>query len=249
MGQETETNEKKVTSEGENSEMEKVVASVMDRMDELKSVLMDKAAELEEVHVVALEQQMKFEEEVTSLKQTMEELSLALSNANQAKEEAESELKGIKDDALLQQRIRNLHENKVLCASSDAAVRQAEKVKGMTDAEFDIYLGELVDVRNQALGISAASVVEDQQPEAEDDLSKAATEVIEAVSKVDASDDAKARIRQLIAGLLPTSEKSEVVATEASSSEPKKESASSEKSLTVSSMQRAFTSMLKLDLE
>jgi FtsZ-binding cell division protein ZapB len=230
--------------------MEKVVASAVEKIDELKSVLMDKAAELEEVHAIATEQQLKFEGEVTSLKQTVEELSQALSNANKAKEEAESELKSIKDDALLQQRIRSLHENKVLCASSDAAVRQAEKIKGLADAEFDVYLSELVDVRNQALGVSTAPVVvEDEQPKAEDDFSKTATEVIEAVSKIDASDDARVRIRQLIAELLPAEEKSEAVATEIISPEPNRESASCERTLTVDMMSKAFTSMMKLDLE
>ena len=248
MGQETETNEKKVTSEGENSEMEKVVASATEMINELKSVLMDKAAELEEVHSVAMEQQSKFEEENGSLKQLVEELSLALTNANKAKEEAESELKSIKDDALLQQRIRNLHEHKVLCSAEDAAVRQAEKIKGMTDAEYDIYLSELVDIRNQALGVSAAEV-EDDQPKVEEDLPKAATEVIEAVSQVDASEDAKARIRQLIAELQPASAKVEVEATEIITPEPKKESASCEQHLPIERISKAFTDMLKLDLE
>jgi hypothetical protein len=250
MGQETET-KKEVTSEGENSEMEKVVASATQKIEELKDILMGKAAEIEEVQVVALEQQVKFETEVNSLKHTVEELSTALSNANRAKEEAESELAGIRNDALLQQRIRVLHENKALCASSDAAVRQAEKIKGMTEVEFDTYLSELIDVRNQALGVSATTTVEEQQTVVEDDLSKAATEVIEAVSKVDASDDAKARIRQLISQILPASDTTEASALEtvATEPEPKKESASCERQLTITNMSKAFTDMLKLDLE
>lgn len=243
MAQETETDIKEVTSEGENSEIEIVVKTALANVEDLKSILIDKTVEIEELYANALIQQNMFQAEVSSLKTQVEELAKALDDANKAKEDAETELRRIHEDALLQRRVRELTECNLLRSSEEAIALQRQKIKGMTDADFEIYKDELMDVRNQALGTITSLDKESKGLEVLNSNVPEAKEVTEIIGD-SISEDAKTKICQLIAELQPTSVQAEGDGQEITP-EPHKESASS-KSLPVSELARCFTEILKI---
>ena len=244
MNQITETEEKKTTSEGVNSEMEKSLDMLKSKVQELSSSLMDKATELEELHTVASEQETAHEAVVNSLKAEVESLKSALEVATKAAEEAVSELTQIRDDALLEKRVTELKDANLFRSNEEARIKQVEKIKSMNDEEFATYKDDLSDIRNQALGTPAVVV----ETEVKNEEVIAAAELISEKAPVATQD----KIRQLLAKVAgetvtietPKAVKEEI--QEEQSSESSKESASC--MVDHSTLASAFNSMLKIEL-
>jgi len=154
--------ETKTQAETKTSESEGMTKELNSKMEDLHVMLVDKASEIEELHNIALEQEKKFEEEVASLKSKVEELTSSLAAESKAKEEAVSELRKIREEALLQERLRILRDKNLLRSAEESQVKQGSKVKAMTDVEFDAYVEDLLDVRAQALTSIPAAPVQNE---------------------------------------------------------------------------------------
>lgn len=209
----TEPEEKTQTSEQQISSA--IIENATKQLEELQSSLLDKAAEIENLHEVALEQEKRFEAEVSSLKSQLEELKASLEAANTERDSAVSELKKIQDDALLNERLSALKDLGILRSSEEAQIKQAERIKLMSEEEFEDYKAELTDIKG---------LEKSKEGEKKEETVNEAADLIESAIEEETSEDAKERIRQML-GTLTDAEVTEE-ATEAVQEEPKKESAS-----------------------
>lgn len=234
--------EKTQTSEATKpNEAEQVLAEVKNEIDGLTTALIDKAAELESLHDIALEQEKKHEAEMGTLKSRIEELEKALEIATKEKEAAVSELNGIKDAALLSERLTRLHEAKLLRSDDEAKTKQAEKVKAMSGQEFEEYFNELSDVRSQ-------NESKDTATKASEEIS--AEEVVELIEKkVSLSNDeeTKSKLLQIVASLMSKNEKPEEKVSKESDQETNenKESAACNTEIDVQKMAEGFSNIIK----
>lgn len=221
------------------------LAATRSKLEEMSQAILDKAAEIENLHEVTLEQEKKFEAEVSSLKSQLEEVSKSLETASKERDEAVSELNKIKEEALLTKRLSQLKEFKLLCASEEAQVKQAEKIKAMSDEQFDEYTSELLEI------------VKTLQPEASASEAQPAGSAAESEGESEVKDEAleegtqecatKERIRQMLDGLKTKDEGSD--SNESSVQDDKepadKECASVDKKLDVSKLTEGFLNILK----
>lgn len=233
------TSDSKVADEAILLEM----ASVKSKLEELNTAIIDKAAEIENLHELTLEQEKKFEAEVSSLKSQLETATSTIEAVTKERDEAVSELKNIKEEALLTKRLTQLKELKLLRAGEEAQIKQAEKIKAMSDEQFEDYTSELLDI------------VKAMQPEASASeaptLESAETE-IESEDKVEALENApegaKERILQVLDGLKANDEgsKSDQASDVQDGIEPAdKECASVAKKYDVSKLTEGFLNILK----
>lgn len=222
------------------------LAAARGKLEEMSQAILDKAAEIENLHEVTLEQEKKFEAEVSSLKSQLEEVSKSLETASKERDEAVSELNKIKEEALLTKRLSQLKEFKLLCASEEAQVKQAEKIKAMSDEQFDEYTSELLEIVKTLQPEASAS---EAQPAGSTAESEGESEVKdEALEKDGAQECAtKERIRQMLDGLKTKDEGSD--SNESSVQDDKepadKECASVDRKLDVSKLTEGFLNILK----
>ena len=237
---ETQDTEKK-SSEVSSEKVENLIQDTTKQLEELKVSLKDKATEVEELHNIALEQEKKAKEELAAQESKIKELQEALDVATKAKEEAIAELNNMKEEALLNKRIRQLHDLKLLRSGEEAQIKQAEKIKFMTEEEFAEYVEDLSDIQGQA---SSKSV----EP-AEDLTSKTVDQVAEQVGDQVADEQAKAKLREILTNLKSESVEAGKEETEKPAAE-KKEVAVKETASTsfpdVELLQKAFLGILKL---
>lgn len=192
----------------DNAEVKNQLTEIDTLVKSLKASLADKATEVEELHSVASEQEKKFSEEKALLSSRVTELETALSEATKAKEIAETELKTMKEEALLNQRLEELASKGLLMKTDEKKVKQAERVKNMTAEQFAEYITELSDICQQAVGNSAKAT----------DTAIIAEEVAEKVKNADP---------EMVQKVLNNMNKAEVKTDEpakekASTTEPKK---------------------------
>jgi type I site-specific restriction-modification system R (restriction) subunit len=218
------------------------LAAAKGKLEEMSRAILDKAAEIENLHEVTLDQEKKFEAEVSSLKSQLEEVSKNLEAASKERDEAVNELNNIKEEALLTKRISQLKELRLLCASEESQVKQAEKIKAMSDVQFEEYTSELLEI------------IKSSQPEASaSEAQPAGTTESEVESEVEekalenAPESAKERIRQMLDGLKTKDEESN--SNESSVLDDKepadKECASVEKKPSVSNLTEGFLNIMK----
>lgn len=147
--EETVTEPEKIHTSDQN--VGEILQQTEAQIKELQTSLLDKAAEIEGLHEVTLEQEKKFALELGSLQAKVEELQKALENANKEKEEAVSELNRIKEEALLSVRLARLREANLLRKEEEAQIKQTEKIRNMSENAFEEYFNELLDVKSQVL--------------------------------------------------------------------------------------------------
>lgn len=235
----TET-EKVQTSEAhsETSMTENTVTDVKNQVNDLQGALLDKAAELESLHEIALEQEKKFSAETDSLKSQVEELRKALEIATIEKEKAVSELVKIKEEALLNERLTRLQDAKLLRSGEEARVKQAEKVKKMSEIEFDDYLSELSDVKTQ----TTSSDTKD----AEEHSSNIVDQIVKTVSSTNITDEVKKELQQVVEKLV-TNDKP-IVSSESlvQETDTPKESAASRTNMSVEELTKGFSNIVNI---
>ena len=155
------TKEEKVTEpdklQTSDQDAEKVLQQTETQMKDLQTALLDKAAEIEALHDVTVEQEKKFASELGSLQAKVEELQKALESANKEKEEAVSELNKIREEALLSMRLARLREANLLRKEEEAQIKQTEKIRNMSDETFEEYFNELLEVKSQVLAEAQVS--------------------------------------------------------------------------------------------
>jgi hypothetical protein len=184
------------------------------QLEELQRSVLDKAAEIENLHDVALEQEKQFEARVSSLESHVEELKSSLETAQKERDEAVNELKKIREDAILGERLTALKDLGLLRSTEEAQIKQAERIKLMSDDEFEDYKAELLDIK----GLEKSNESDKKEETVE--------EVVELIGNTveETSEDAKERIRQMLGSLTATDTTEEVLPVQ--EEEPKKESAS-----------------------
>ena len=235
----TET-EKVQTSEAhsETSMTENTVTDVKNQVNDLQGALIDKAAELESLHEIALEQEKKFAAETESLKSQVDELRKALEIATKEKEEAVSELVKIKEEALLNERLTRLQEAKLLRSGEEASVKQAEKVKKMSDADFDEYVSELSDIKGQTTSSDTKN--------AEEHSNNLVDQIVKTARSASITDEVKKELQQVVDKLV-TNDKP-IVASESlvKETETPKESAASKTNVSVEELAKGFSNIVNI---
>jgi uncharacterized protein YukE len=194
--QETDETEKK-SSEVSSDKMENLIQDTTKQLEEIKTSLADKATEIDELHAIALEQEKRFQEELAKKESDIKELQIALETATNCKEEAIKELSALKEEALVNERLRKLHDLKILRSGEEAQIKQAEKIKSMSDEVFADYVEELSDLRGRA-----DTSISEESTEPADELTEATIEKVaqEALDKVD-DEQAKAKLREILTNL------------------------------------------------
>lgn len=231
-----------VTSESSNNGME--LKDMESKLGELQVTLTDKAAEVEELHTVALEQ----ESELKSAQIKIEELQKSLDEANKAKEEAQRELSGIKEEALLNERLSTLKNANILRSEEAAQIKQAEKIKQMSEEEFADYVSELTDVKSQAL-CGTAKTDKSQEADKKDDLEKTEEVVSQVTEEIAASAEAKSRIVEILEKITkqsnPETSKNAEVQPEVKAEEAKEVASVKTEELNPAKLAKGFCDMLK----
>ena len=244
-----ENNEGKTSMEVKDAE--KVLAEALASVEGLSRSLADRQSEYEALHALVAEREQKFEAEKADLVKEIEQLKISLGEVTKAKEALVAELSGIKEEALLTDRIKKLNDLGVLRSSEEARLKQGAKIKNMTEEEFAEYVNELVDIKEQnaskSVSESNASVdkKEADTPKVDEvDTQKAAEEIVKEIEPAAVSEAAQPsvdRIKKILDNLSiiktpalveksdETNATAEVASTEALAEEPKKEVASAVK--------------------
>lgn len=239
----------KKSSEVSSENMNNLIQDTTKQLEDIKTSLQDKATEVEELHSIALEQEKKFQDELAKVQQELEskeslikELQEALENATKAKEDAVEELNKMKEEALLSNRLQKLQDLKLLRSGEEAQIKQAEKVKSMSEECFAEYIEDLLDIRVQ----SEASTVKPADA-AEEDTSKVDTKLEEELTSAAAGEQAKAKLRELL-GTLKKDNTEESKGSEEVQPDEQKEVASEKQTSfpDVALLQRAFLGILEL---
>jgi hypothetical protein len=138
----TETPEVEKTPNEEHVSLE----SAMEDLASIKQELADQVVELEELHSLSLEETTLKNAELAEVKVEMEALKAQLAEVIQQKNQYAKELKLIEDAKILNHRLSELEELKLLRNSEGGLREQAQKVTEMTNEQFESYKTELVDI-------------------------------------------------------------------------------------------------------
>lgn len=229
----TETKLEETPSECDEENSELDTTNPVSIIEELKTSLIDRAAEIEVLHSIAIEQENKYQDQVNTLQAKVEELHAALEAANRAKEEAVEELNKFKSDQLFEKRMSLLQDKNLVRSTEEARNKQAEKIKAMSDEEFASYVEELSDLSNQFANLAVEKKSEEAMESSEvEDNSSAESEINST------TDQLKEVLDEIAADIEDSKEEKETT--------PSKESASAQKSLLDPSILReGFVKMLK----
>jgi uncharacterized protein YukE len=242
--QETQETEKK-SSEVSSDKMENLIQDTTKQLEEIKVSLADKATEIDELHAIALEQEKKFQDELAKRESEIKELQTALETATNVKEEAIKELNDLKEEALLNERIRKLHDLNLLRSGEESQIKQVEKIKTMSEEVFADYIEEILDLRGKTVD---ASVIDKSAEPAEEITSETIDKLTEEVTKVD-DEQAKAKLREILTNLKKEdveTEAGQVLVEEEVKENENKEVASVATLPEVSLLQKAFLGILNL---
>lgn len=215
------------------------LSATQQKLEDLNRAILDKAAEIEDLHGETIAQEEKFEAEVSSLKAQLDEISSKLEAAIKERDEAVNTLNSIKEEAMLNDRLGKLKELKVLRSTEEAQIKQAEKVKSMSAEEFDDYINELLDVTQ----IKQTDVIPASSATQPSESAETETELEEASKALESAPEAaKDKIRMMLEGLLKTEKSSKDTSTVEDTESAVKEIASEGKKLSLS---EGFIKMLK----
>lgn len=218
---ETDTIEETTSESGISEKETDFLESAVKTVEDLKVLVSDKAIEIEELHNIASEQEKKFKGELAEATSKIDELQKALQDANEAKEEAIAELANLKEEALLQERLRALRDNSLLRTAQEAQIKQAEKISAMSEQEFASYFEDLLDIAGKDKAEKTSATEEENSKEdesvgvevkkeevAEGEVEDKIVETIEETTKAATDDEAQARIRRIIKSLTGDSQNS-----------------------------------------
>jgi len=208
-------NEDKITSEGMTKDNLSETAA---QVEQLKAAILDRAAEVEDLHTVALEQEKAFQEELAALRSENESLNTKLADAEKARELAQSEINQMKEEAMLRERISKLEGEGLLKTEESSRIKQAEKVRAMTEEDFTSYLEDLLDVKIQTVN-SFTKPVEVVQENVEATDAVKAEEVVASESISVSEDNLVSKVLESLAkpAAAETEEKTEMSSKEAAS--------------------------------
>ena len=269
MSNETDTKVTEVEATSKKSsdtEISEMFEGAADQIECLKVALTDSAAEIESLNAMVSQQKDSFDVELSECKSRIEELEKELAEAVEAKDSAEATLNQLKEEALLNERLHELNDLRLLAKTEEGQIRQAEKVKAMSDEDYDSYKSELLDIFSvQTVEDTADETAEEAESteeeevteEASEEDSEDATEEEENVDRsaeivtetVEATEDdaSKAKIKEILK-VLSNSTKTEAVnheEVEESSEEGEdasnKETASVEEAISTEKLAEAFS--------
>lgn len=246
MQSEVQTDEKK-SSEVSGDKVENLMQETAKQLNEIKTSLQDKTTEVEELHAIALEQEAKFQEEIAKKESAIKELQEALDAATKDKEEAVNELNRLKEEALLNGRLRLLHDRKLLRSGEEAQIKQAEKVKSMSEEVFAEYVEDLLDIQTQV----STTVSEQSAEPAKEITPETEVEVLAEATINQVSDEqAKAKLREILTNLGKESVKETENKSEVNSAKENKEVSGQKETVSnipeISLLQKAFLGILNL---
>lgn len=166
--------------------VETFIESAERTVEELKVVVMDKTAEIEDLHNLVLEKEEDFNKAKSSLEARIAELEAALTESNKSRDELLSEISENKLQALVKERLEVLKANDLLRSEEEAQRRQAEKIKLFSDEEFNEYVVELSDIKGKASMV----VTEDEAVKSEE-TAEVTVELIEKLVGRSSTEDAR----------------------------------------------------------
>jgi len=212
--------------------VETFIESAEKTVEELKVAVLDKTAEIDDLHNLVLEKEDEFNKIKSSLETRIGELELALQESIKAKDELFSELSTIKEEALLKERLEVLKENDLLRSEEEAQMKQAEKIKKLSDDEFNDYVIELSDIRKKA-------VISDTESEVKtEDSAELLVETIEKIVGRTSTEEARAHLKRVLDSL--QSDSSSVSINDEKAGEIKEVAAASEQEVSVEQLTEAF---------
>lgn len=243
---ETKSAESEDTSAVDVSEMKKALAE----LDEIKSTLLDKATEVEELHSITVEQEKLFQDQIAEKDAKIADLEKALESANKAKEEFAAELTNIKEEAMLRNRLEILKEKSLLRIADEAREKQLQKVKVMSEEEFASYVEDLSDAREQALASTKPSDEgTNKSTESDADSAKPEEKVADEIVVADASgEEDKDLVKKVLSSL---SKKDEPVQAEPKADEEAKKETASVRNCKVDARAMAdkFSKLISMNLD
>jgi hypothetical protein len=185
-----------IESENKNIEesVEKLVESAEKVVEDLKISVMDKTVEIEDLHNLVLEKEEEFNKTKSSLEARISELEAALEESNKARDAVLAELAEIKEEALLRERLDVLKEKDILRSEEEAQVKQAEKIKKLSNEEFEDYVKELSDIREK---VSVNATVETPTEKVEDSA-EVTVELIENMVGRAANEEVKSQLKKVL---------------------------------------------------
>lgn len=143
------TNEENSNSElpsDEVNQVSKVLEETKEAVEEVKEIVANNIVELEGLRKVAEKEESEKDTLIKQLEEANKNLQEALQKANSEKEALEAKLQEIEEENLLSERLTKLSEKNLLRKGEEAQAKQAEKIKIMTNEEFDEYLNELSEI-------------------------------------------------------------------------------------------------------
>lgn len=205
-----------------------------EKLAELNAALTDRLAEIEELHTIALEQESGFDKQLSDLKAEIAGLQAQLEAATKEKTAALTELANIKEEALLTERLSELKDAGLLRNEDEAQLKQAEKVKKMSNEEYAEYRDDMLYIKQSTEKAAVTS---------SDDL---ITKALVGMPEGEETD----RLKKILSNLTKKPQNDKEVQTEvAEDSEvviPLKEVASRKSSVTKNDMSRAFGQIFNL---
>jgi hypothetical protein len=236
----------------ETIQLTQSVEETKEVVEQMKQIVADKVVELEEIQKAAVEDSLAKEEKIKQLEEENKQLSEQLQKAKADKEELETKLREIEEENLLNERLSKLSDKDLLRTSEEAQLKQASKIKNMSEEDFSEYVQELEELASK----QTSTPVEPKKLD-EGAISTIIEKVKEEIVKneVAASEvEVEERLRRILSNFnteetsVPKEEKVEEIkeGAEQTSADPLKESASC-KSLSVDILTAGFAEMLKRD--
>lgn len=227
----------KSTSEGEVS-MEKFMEEATQKVEQLKTDLIDRAASIEDLHQVAVEQEKAFAEEKAALAQEIDNLKKSLAESEKARDEAVSELAKVREEAMLKERISILTQEGLLRSDEESRTKQAEKVRAMNDEDFKSYVEDLVDTRKQALASASTNTESTENKESKSE---------EVVGSEESASGEETLTQEVLSSLAKPAASAE--GAEKKEEAPSKESASVKSKIDGKRLSQGFSKMMTLNLK